>query len=260
MADVPQEQDVNQAPESSTEAEQVSQANPPAEENSAPPAPTKVVPYPRFSEVVHERNREREMREQYEARIRELEAQRSGSTNKSALDRLAAKLQSELSMEEGPARKLAAIQLEAAEQVAKSQTEQLRQQTHSYEIDSWTRNLAMSYPDFESVKPAMEKVFQSLRPEAQDLAVSSQDGLEMLYHKAKATVAGDKSKAAFDKGVQQAYGNKGLKAAVSSAPSMGATGGKLPLTKENLAKMSDKEFIERKAEIDAWVVEQSRRR
>lgn len=260
MADVSQEQDVNQAPESSPEAEQAAQANPPVEENSTPPTPAKTVPYTRFSEVVHEKNREREMREQYEARIRELEARQSGSANKSALDRLAVKLQSELQMEEGAARKLAAIQLEAAEQVAKSQTDQLRQQTHRYEIDSWTQNLTRQYQDFQEVAPAMEQIFQNLPPQAQDLAVSSQDGLEMLYHKAKARVVAEKTKSAFDKGAKQAYENKGLKGAVSSAPSMGATGGKLPLSKEVLARIPDKEFIERKAEIDAWVAAQSRRR
>jgi hypothetical protein len=258
MADEQEIVDVNSAA-SSPDANSGAPVTPPAGENPAAEPQEHRIPKSRFDEVIAQRNAERERREQLEQAVLEMRnGRQSGSAAPSKLDALAGKLERELQMAPEAARKLAAIQLEAAEQVAVEKTQHLQKQVRAQEVDTWSAALARKYGDYNAVAPAMEKVFSTLPPETQDLVVSSPAGLEMLYSYAKSQTVDPK--AVFDKGVDQAYKNKQVKQAISSAPGMGGAGGKAPLSKEVLARMPDKEFIERKAEIDAWVAEQSRRR
>ena len=256
MADAAEQTDVKEELDPSTISTPGPEGTPPAEENSAP-GPEGRVPHSRFNEVIHERNRANERIAEYEAKIRELELRQSGQGAKSNLERVTARLRDELKMDESAARKLAEIQLETAESIAKAQTDELRKRNHRQEVESWSRGLSDKYGDYSTVAPAMEKLFNQLPPETQDLVVSSSAGLEMLYSHAKNQLSDPKS--AFDKGTKQAYDNKGLKKAISSAPGMGSAGGKSPLSREVIAKMPNSEYKERKAEIDAWVVAQSRK-
>jgi hypothetical protein len=260
MADVNEQKDVNiqqEASESSPEAQSVDSATPPAEESSA--VEVQRIPKPRFDEVIQQRNAARERELALEAKVRELEARQSGNSAKSQVDVVAARLVAELDMAPEAARKLAAIQLETAGEIAKSQTQELRAANHRNEIDSWSRGLAQKYGDYKDVAPAMEKVFGQLPPQTQDLVVSSPAGLEMLYSYAKAQLP-SQAKSAFDKGAKQAYENKALKQAVSSSPGMGAGGGKAPLSRESIAKMPLSEYKERLSEINTWIQSQGSRR
>ena len=238
-----------EAAESPTAAQPEASTTPPAEENSAVDFQVRV-PKSRLDEVIHQRNRERELADALRRENEELKARQSGGA-KSNVDALAARFVSELGMGEEAARKMAVIQLETSESMAKAQTQQLREQAHRQDVDSWGRAINDKYGDYKTVAPAMEKLWSELPPQTRDLVVSSQAGLEMLYHRAKADLVDNK--AVYEKGVNAGYENKGLKKAISSVPSMGANGGKAPISREYLQKISTKEFIERKGEIDAWL-------
>lgn len=253
MSDVTEKKDVNNQEEvsdSSTETQLVDDTTPPAEESSAVDSQARI-PKSRLDEVIHQRNVYRERELNYQAKIKELESRQSGNAAKSNVDTLAARFVTELGMSEDAARKMAVIQLETSETIAKSQTQQLRDAAHRNEIENWSRSLEDKYGDYKSVAPAMEKLFGGLPSGTQDLVVSSKAGLEMLYHQARAEMVDNK--AVFDKGVNAGYENKGLKKAISSVPSMGSNGGKTPISREYLKTISQKEFSERKGEIDAWL-------
>src|SRR3990172_7821907 len=78
-------------------------AKPPTDEKSvADRSPENRVPQSRFNEVITERNRERELRETYESRIRDLEARQSSraATQESVVDREVKKLVAKHGMDE----------------------------------------------------------------------------------------------------------------------------------------------------------------
>ena len=243
--------DVNNqpAPEaSSTSGAQDAAASPPASEiTGSEQASDKRVPYPRFSEVVEERNRERKMREAYESRIRELETRVPSSTQPKP-DHMATeikRLQEKLGLKEDAARELA----ESTQNIARAEKADIEVRLRQYEIGEWNRSLQNKHKDYTEHVPAMEKLFSEMSPQEQQLVVASPRGLEMLYRQAKAEKADLAAQEAFEKGKDAAYQTKQDKRAVSPTPGVAPKAGS-KLTREMIRNMSTEEYKKRLPEIN----------
>lgn len=208
------------------------------------------VPQSRFNEIIDQRNRERQLREDYEAKLRELESRLGAGTQKpnSVIDAEAKRLAERLNMDEKAAREI----LESQASVVRSQNAQVEERFRQMEINEWSRAIASRHADYAQVVPKMEKLFMEMTPQEQHLAVSSPRGLEMLYAYAKAAELPNKEKEAFNAGANAAYQNKAQKQALSSTPGAAANVRK-DLSPEAIRNMSVKEYRERYDEINAWL-------
>ncbi len=245
--------DVNTAPAPSVESstqETSTNATPPTGEQPGAKVEDKRIPYDRFSEVVKERNREREERERIEARLRDMESRLAGNVaSRPQEEDEANRLVAELGMDKEAAKKLVGTMKAISQRERAAVEGRMRQ----YEIAEWERGLQSKYKDYNELTPQMEKVFNALHPDAQKLVVASPDGLEMLYSKAKQMHMDKVAADAYQRGADTAKASKDLKTALSNAPGSGSPAPKGELSPEAIAKMSIKEYKERLPEINEWL-------
>lgn len=234
----------------STDASQKAATNPPTEENSGVEQRSEnKIPQHRFNEVIQERNAERERREAIEARLLAMEGRLPGQS--SGKDAEVERLTKKLGMSEEAARELASI----VDARAQKQSGQVNAQLQAMKLAEWNRSMEQKYKDYQELVPDMEKVFSRLSPQAQMLAVSDPEGLEMLYHRTKYLKGGAMDNKAFDKGAQDAYQKKGEKQAVSSLPGQGSVSSKPEISAEYLKSIRGNvvEYKKNLERINHWL-------
>lgn len=233
----------------STSAEaQNNVANPPVAENAtASPGSENRVPQQRFNEVITQRNRERELREQYESKIRELEARQPQDTSKS--DALTKRLVEKLGMSPEAASEVVAVQREAARLERGDIEGRLRQ----YEVKSWSDSLAQKHKDYSQLLPEMEKVFNEMSDQEQMHTMASPKSLEMFYKAVRADSMEKQLQGKFNEGANAAYQNKATKVGMSSLPGQSNSQQQTAISRESIAKMSSAEYQKRLPEINAWL-------
>lgn len=234
--------------DSSTVTDQNGQATPPAKENLASEQADNKIPYPRFNEVIQERNRERELREQYESRIRDLEHRMSSVPTKPAgseeIERLVKK---------GISEEMAKEIVHTADVVSERKNRETQAQIAQYQLAEWHRNMESKYKDYRETTPEMEKVFSKLDPVSQRMVTASPVGLDMLYQYAKSGKGIEASKKAFEAGAQHASQVKDLKKAISSTPGSGSKDTSKELSEKVIREMPIAEYQKRQVEINDWV-------
>lgn len=247
---------VNSGNDSAASASAESQGEsttPPAGEQPVVGNSEQRIPKQRFDQVVDQRNREREIRTQYENRIRELEQRQNGSVAQpSIIDRETERLVNKLGMNKDAAKEL----LESISGVAKAERGQVEQQLQRYEMQHWQEGLAAKYKDYRELEPKMAEIWNQMPQHEQMSVVSSPRQLEMLYHYAKSQNFDGAVDDARKQGAEQAYANKLAKQAVSST--VGASGLKPggALNRKAIDQMSIEEYTRRRPEINAWLEKQ----
>ena len=238
----PQDDNQEALPDSSPDNTPEPQANPPAEENSAPEKEegSKFVPYDRFKEVIDEKN-------QYASRFKELEDRLNGyesaqrfsrqeSTQNKALEIL-----TKAGLPKDSAEVLSQAMNEIAKQSVDSRVTPLEQMSVQRVIASWTRDFAQEHSDYEQLKPDMMKIYESLPEAMQNLTVADKAGLEMLYAYAKYQRMDKDVEKARQEGKNEAYKTQKLKGAVSNSPNSSPAPSP-NLTPEKIEKMSYSEW------------------
>lgn len=243
-----EKKDVNgSGSESSTGSSQTEGSNPPAEESSVESRSENRIPLPRFNEVIQERNRERQLREQYESRLRDLEQRLpTKAPGEEQVERL---------VKSGVDPKVAKEIIDVSTEASRRERQALESQRQAANLQMWHRDMESKYKDYREMAPVMEREFSNLSPNAQMLAVSDPAGLEMLYAKAKASLSIDGSKKAFDEGAKQAYNTKDQKRAISSTPGSSSKGGTQEVSLEYLASIrgNTKEYRKNLDRINHWL-------
>ena len=205
------------------------------------------VPQSRFNEVVQEKNRERELREMYEARIRELETRPSVQPQQeSVLEAQVKRLVKNLDMDEKAAREL----LSAQDAIAQSQRQQLEARQSQFQAEEWARNKAQNDSDWKDIEPELDKEFSRKTPQMQHAIASNREMLEMFYDSVKSKHLTGKAKEAYSRGSQAAYEAKQVKQAVSSTPGTSSGSQSTALTREAINKMTPEEYRKRQPEIN----------
>ncbi len=222
----------------------------PAGEQPATKTTEKEVPYDRFQEVIKQKNEEKLLRQQYEAKIKELETRLPNG--QAAPDRAVQRLVA------------GGMKQDAAQLIADTMREEQRaamapiqERENARSIEQWRKEIERSDPDYKKLKPQLAKAFDELSNEDKQLAISSPKGLEWFYKSVKSEALAQDVAKAHEAGVKQGYENKGLKEGMSSTPKSG-TALETPITFESIRagaikKMSDAEYMKRKPEIDAIV-------
>ena len=237
-------QEASSAP--STEQAQDQSANTSTGENTgAAQSSEQRIPYPRFHEVVEQKNAAMAQAAQKDARIRELEA-RLQPTHQVNQDQEVQRLVNKLGMSEEAAREIVATQ----QAVAGREREAVEGRLRQMEVKGWTENLSRKFKDYDEYVPQMEKVWNEMPPQAQALVVASPHGLEMLYKSVRADSLEAKVQESFNKGANQAYQNKAQKQAATSLPGASAAANPSKLTRESIANMSIEEYSKRLPEIN----------
>lgn len=251
MADAEQSTDANQSQESSassTENSQEQEVKTSTGENTGTSQATEQqsIPYTRFHEVVEQKNREKELRTQYETKIRELESRLPQTATQQGVDSEVARLVKDIGMSEEAAKAVVATQKSIADRTMA----EVRQHQHQQDVRSWSDNLSKRFKDYDEYVPQMEKVWNEMSPNEQALVVSSQRGLEMLYKHVRSDTLEAKVKESYQKGADQAYQNKAGKQAVSNSSGASSANPNGKLTRESIAKMPIEEYMKRQAEIN----------
>jgi hypothetical protein len=243
----------NSAAATSTVAEHSEQTNPPAAEKAVVNSGSENrVPQSRFNEVVEQRNHEREVREQYESRIRELESRASGTMQSESVEEKQVKrLVESLKLAPEAAREIVASQ----SAIAGAERGRVEAQMRSYQLSNWQRQMEEKHKDFRDLMPQMEKVYMSLPQIGQQYAVSSLEGLQMVYDKAKSSVADNQIEESYRKGAESAYSTKSQKQAVSSGPGQAAAAGNGKITLSSINGMSLKDYEKNLPEINRLISE-----
>ena len=241
----------DRAVDSSSAAGQDNSANPPTGENPGAAKPDENrVPQSRFSEVVQERNREREMREMYENRIRELESRPAvPAQRESVIDTQVKRLVSKLGMDENAAREL----VMSHHEIASAERAKVEARQSQFQAEEWARNKAQNDPDYRNIEPELDKEFSLKSPQMQQAIASNREMLEMFYDSVKSKHATGKAKEAFGKGADEAYKSKQLKEAISSVPGKSSGSATQAISRDLLRKMSPEEYMKRQPEINAWL-------
>lgn len=228
--------------------------SPPVESNSAPDSSGGAIPYSRFSEVIRERNEARERAALYEQRLRESVIPGSSVPQReSVLDVQAKRLAEKLKMDPVAAREVA----EAAREIARAERQELESRISANEVNNWMGSLAAKHKDYAEIVPLMDREFAALDPQEKAYIASSPKRLEMFYNHVKSSVAEQKEKMAFEKGVEEAYRNKQVKSSVSSKPGSAAQPHEGELTLEKIRSLTPKQYAERQSEINALVAKLS---
>lgn len=203
------------------------------------------VPQSRFNEVVHERNQIREM---YEARIRELESRQSVQVPQrpSVIDAQAERLAKELSMDKDAARKI----LEANAEVRRAEQDEIENRHRASRAEEWARNKAQADPDFKALGPELDREFSAKSPQMQQRIAADPELLEMFYESVRSRHLGSRAKEAYAKGADEAYRAKQVKQAVSNVPGSSSGSGVTPLSREGIRRMSPEEYMKRQPEIN----------
>ncbi len=206
------------------------------------------VPYDRFQEVIKAKNAEKQLRESYEAKIRELESrQPSGAAGQ---DKLVQRLVAG-GMKEDAAKLIADSNREAMKEALAP----LQAKENARAVDSWVSDIERSDPDYKKLKPQLEKAFDELSYDEKRYAVSSRKGLEWFYKSVKADALTEQVSKARAEGVKEGYESKGQKEGMAGSPKSG-TSHETPLTFESIRegaikKLSDAEYTKRLPEINA---------
>ncbi len=182
---------------------------PPAGENPASTSSENRIPQSRLNEVIEQRNRERALREQMEARLTDFEKRLppAKAAGEEEIERL---------VKRGVTKEIAEEVVRTAEAVGDRKSRQVEARLAQYQLAEWHRNMESKYKDYRETTSEMEKVFSSLPLQTQAMCTSSEAGLDMLYHYAKSAKGIDKSREAFVAGAQSVQTLKDQKAAVSS--------------------------------------------
>ncbi len=207
------------------------------------------VPYDRFQEVIKAKNAEKQLREQYEAKIKELETR---LPSQAGPDKLVQRLVAG-GMKEDAAKLIAETTREANREAMAPITAR----ENARAVDGWVKELERNDPDYKKLKPMLEKSFDELPDSEKQSIVSSPQGLERFYKSVKAdALVGEIDKARAE-GVKQGYESKGLKEGLSSSPKSG-TAIEQPLTFESIRAgatkgWTDAQYKARQSEINAIV-------
>lgn len=244
----------NASAASSSAEGQVSTDTPPTGEQPGSSAPENRIPQKRFNEVVQERNRERETRELYEQRIRDLESRQSVQVpqRESVIDVQAKRLAAKLGMDESAAREI----LESSAAIHQAERAKVEQRQSQFRAEEWARNKAKDDSDYAAIEPELDRAFSALGEQQKHVVATDPNMLEMFYESVRSKHLGNKAKEAYSKGAEEAYKAKQVKQAVSSVSGGSANNGKSKLTLEDIqsgavSRMSDKEYRERQSEINA---------
>ena len=236
-----------ETPASAPAESQNESATPPATENVvADNTSENRIPKSRLDEVIGQRNRERELRESYEARIRDIEARQSAPQSPNVVDTQVKRLVEKLGLKEEAAREL----VEAQREISQAQHAQVDQKLQQYELSRWRENLTQKYKDYTKVEPQMARVWESMSPQEQHTAVSSPRGLEMLYHYAKGQNFESDIAKAREEAASQAYANKQLKQAATTLPGASSAKPNGALTRQAINDMDQATYLKRLPEIN----------
>lgn len=205
------------------------------------------IPYSRFKEKVDQYN-------QLESRLEEitnrLTAQESNVAQKQRTN-AAEKYEKQL-VERGVDAQVAKVLAEASfglvNDVIGERVSPLEQEAAGVRVEQWVNKLAQTHKDFYELEPDMNKILDAMPKHMQSAFMSSPEGIDALYSKAKLKKMQESQQKVFDQGANAAYQNKGLKGAVASAP-----GASVPkpqgLSREEILKLSDSDFRARYQEI-----------
>lgn len=226
------------------------QSNPPGGETPAGDSGSdQRIPYPRFNQVIQERNQERERREAVENRLRDMESrlmgERPNTQGHSYVEAEVQRLKTQLQLPEETARAF----VQSQSNIAKAERAEVEQRLRVYEVNEWSRSLESKYKDYRDLVPAMEKAFANLSDRDRSMVASSPFQLESFYHYVKSQAGPVADKNAFEAGAKAAYDNQQIKKALSSAPGA-STQPKAPITREAIKNMSVKEYKDRLPEIN----------
>ena len=249
MADEPIAQEaVNSEASASSETQNVS-GQTPVTENVAPdsnaPGP---VPYSRFKEVIDTRNQYESKFEELNNRLSAYEAAQAEKQKTNASEKYTQRLQA-AGMAPEVASLLAEVMSSVGRDIVGEAVGPLQQESAATRVDQWVDKLARTHKDWGELEPEMEKILGSMPKQMQPMFISSPQGLEMLYAKAKLEKAQKSEQAAFSAGAKAAYDNKGLKAAVASTPGASAAKPNSAITLEAIGKMTTDEYRARHKEI-----------
>lgn len=219
---------------------------PPAKENLAQANPTEEqkVPYPRFKELVDEKNQLKSQLEEMSLTLKEIKEQ-STPKQPSFDDVLIKEYTEGLGVDEGTAKKLIELQSKIVDHKVRNTVKPLEEATLQHEVDSWLSDFEKSHSDYKDLKGKMGDVFASLPEHTQTMLASDPKGLELLYGYVKAQNLEDLKKQSFEEGKTAAYENRLSKESVGSSPV--STSVQSDLTAEAVGKMSIKEYAEYKA-------------
>lgn len=209
------------------------------------------VPQSRFNEVIEQRNRERIMREQYEAEIRQLRSATSmpQAQQKSLVEQEAEALAEELGMDQKAALRL----MKATEKVSQARESQLQAQLQQYQLGQWHSNLENKYKDYKELSPKLAAAFDTLPQSEQMRVLGSPVALEMFYHYVKGQNIDSTINTVKEQAAAGAYNNKLAKQAVTSVPGASGTKPAGKLSRESINAMPPDEYTKRLPEINAWL-------
>ena len=240
--------------DSAPAAPQGEAANTPAAENAVAESNSgeNRVPQSRFNEVVEQRNKEREIRASYEARIREIEARQSAPAQGSIVDSEVKRLVAKLGITPEAAHEM----VDSSMTIARAERGAVEQKLQQYELSRWQENLASKHKDYRQMETKMAEIWETMSPSERNLVVASPRGLEMLYHTAKSESTEGAIENARKEGANQAYNNKLAKQAASSVPGAASpkTGGALTL--EGIKALSPEDHQKRIKEVNAFLENQ----
>ena len=204
------------------------------------------IPKSRFDEVIDQRNRERQLREQYENRLREQEARQSESSDKAVVDAQVKRLVEKLNLKEDAAREI----VESQHAVSKVASDRANQALRQMQFAQWQADLAGKYKDYKALDGKMSEVWEGMSQQERMLATASKRGLEMLYHYAKGQTLDSEMEKVRTDAAAEAYNTKLAKQAVTSMPGASSSKPAGKLTRKGLLDMSNEEFTRRLPEIN----------
>lgn len=214
-----------------------------SESNSAPSN----VPYSRFKEVIDVKNQFESQIEELQNRLSAHEGNLAQKAKGNVVDKYVQKMV-QAGMDPNVAALIAETQLQAAQDIVGERLAPLEQESAATRVDQWVNKLSQTHKDWYELEPDMEKVLDTMPKHMQRAFMSSPEGLDALYAKAKLKKMEATQQQAFNQGANAAYQNKGLKGAVSSTP-----GASVPkptaLTREQIMALSESEFRSRYQEI-----------
>lgn len=232
-----------EAPATPPTGEQPEAASPASEQ------PEGKVPYPRFKEVVEERNGVKKELEELRRKLEMLEAPKP-EARPNISEKYAKKLV-EKGVDEEAAKLIVSVSEEMAREVASESIRPLAEGMQKRDTDQWLADFQSKTPDYSEYEPKMYEIFKALPDAMKDAMVMNPKGIEFLYAQAKLASVGKVKEEAKAQGASEAYKNKAAKVAVTSGGAGSAVPPKKPLTRADvLALAKNPEAYEaRRAEI-----------
>jgi hypothetical protein len=219
---------------------QTTPAQPPIGEQPTQGKPdNKSIPYDRFKEVIEQKNQKDSHIKELEQRLAQLEGAFKPSQEEKA-NKAVEKLVS-AGVDPQVAKLLASTMEDVATERVEQRVNPVEQRNALMEVNSWVRDFAQSHKDYDELNPDMQKVFEAMPPQMQNLVVSDRLGLEMLYQYVKGVRSSQTVSQAKQEGRNEAYANQQLKAAMSGTPNSAPTPKGVP-TEAEIHAMSPKEY------------------